>query len=75
MKLGGGRATKEDDIDPNVGIVLHKKIGERVEKGEVLADIYANSQVSQEILELLEEAYEIVPEEVHLTPIIHEIIS
>lgn len=75
MKLGGGRATKEDDIDPNVGIVLHKKIGERIEKGEVLADVYANKEISQEILELLEEAYEIVPEKVTEAPIIHEIIS
>lgn len=40
--LGGGRETKESEIDLSVGIVLHKKVGDKVEKGDVLATIYAN---------------------------------
>ncbi len=36
MILGAGRATKEDDIDLSVGIMLNKKVGDRVEKGESL---------------------------------------
>ncbi len=39
--LGGGRATKESIIDPSVGIVLDKKIGDPVQKGETLAWIHA----------------------------------
>ncbi len=34
MMLGAGRLTKEDDIDLAVGIVLNKKIGDKVEEGE-----------------------------------------
>jgi len=41
--LGGGRETKEDRIDQAVGLEFHKKIGERVEKGEPLATIHYNS--------------------------------
>ena len=41
--LGGGRETKEDRIDHAVGLEFHKRIGERVEKGEPLATIYYNS--------------------------------
>jgi len=41
--LGGGRETKEDRIDHAVGLEFHKKIGERVEKGEPLAAIHYNS--------------------------------
>jgi len=41
--LGGGRETKEDRIDHAVGIEFHKRIGERVEKGEPLATIHYNS--------------------------------
>jgi pyrimidine-nucleoside phosphorylase len=41
--LGGGRETKEDRIDHAVGLEFHKKIGERVEKGEPLATIHYNS--------------------------------
>ena len=43
MQLGAGRATKEDVIDPAVGIVLHKKVGDKVEVGEALLTIHASS--------------------------------
>ncbi len=39
--LGAGRLTKEDAIDPAAGIVLHKKLGDRVEAGESLATFHA----------------------------------
>ena len=40
LDLGGGRVTKEDKIDPQVGIVLHKKIGDNVKIGDVLCTLY-----------------------------------
>lgn len=40
--LGGGRETKESEIDLSVGLVLHKKKGDYVKKGESLATIHAN---------------------------------
>lgn len=42
--LGAGRITKEDSIDYAAGIVLHKKTGDWVEKGECIATFYAQSQ-------------------------------
>ena len=44
MELGAGRATKESEIDLAVGIVLNKKRGEKVKKGDVLAYIHSNSE-------------------------------
>ncbi|MGL4774666.1 MAG: pyrimidine-nucleoside phosphorylase [Clostridium sp.] len=44
MELGAGRKTKEDNIDLAVGIVLHKKRGEQVSSGDVLATVYANDE-------------------------------
>jgi len=41
--LGGGREKKEDTIDPAVGLQFHKRIGDRVEKGESLATIRYNA--------------------------------
>lgn len=42
LLLGGGRETKESAIDLSVGLVLCKKVGDKVEKGEPLAYIHAN---------------------------------
>lgn len=42
--LGGGRETKESEIDLSVGLVLHKKKGDYVKKGESLATIHANDK-------------------------------
>ena len=46
LLLGGGRETKESTIDLSVGIVLNKKYGDFVTKGEVLATLHANNQES-----------------------------
>ena len=49
MRLGGGREVKESVIDPAVGLYLLKKVGDRVEQGESLVRIHAQSeQVAQE---------------------------
>jgi pyrimidine-nucleoside phosphorylase len=48
MMLGGGRETKESEIDLSVGIVLRKKTGDYVKKGEPLAVVYANDSVKYE---------------------------
>ncbi len=47
--LGGGRETKESEIDLSVGFVLHKKKGDFVKKNESLATIYANDKVKLEM--------------------------
>lgn len=48
MILGAGRATKEDEIDLAVGLMLHKKVGDQVKEGDSLMTIYSNREdVSQ----------------------------
>ncbi len=44
MRLGAGRIRKEDSIDKDVGIILEKKIGDKVNKGDVLAYIHSNKE-------------------------------
>lgn len=53
MMLGAGRAKKEDNVDPAVGLVLHKKVGDRVEAGESLLTIHANQSDVEAIKERL----------------------
>lgn len=76
MRLGAGRAKKEDKIDPAVGIVLMKKTGEKVSKGEPLAQIHARDQagVDQTLL-LVQAAYTIGHSVPPTRPLIHEIIT
>ena len=58
MHLGGGRVTKESEIDLSVGVILRKKVGDRVEKGESLGVIHAADEKSAaEAEKLLRECY------------------
>lgn len=49
MLLGAGRRTKEDQIDFSVGLMLHKKVGDKVAIGEPLVTVYANSEEIEEV--------------------------
>lgn len=75
MKIGGGRETKEDKIDPSVGVLLTKKIGDYINKGDVLAKVYLNSDISDEVINDLDEAFAITKDKQEKTSIIKEIIN
>jgi pyrimidine-nucleoside phosphorylase len=51
IKLGGGRQTKEDVIDPLVGFKFYKKIGDKVHNGEIIAEIHANDQTAAKAID------------------------
>ena len=53
MILGAGRATKEDVIDLAVGLVLHKKVGDKVEAGESILTIYSNRENVEDVKQKL----------------------
>jgi pyrimidine-nucleoside phosphorylase len=60
LELGGGRRTKDDEIDHAVGVVCHAKRGQRVEAGALLADVHARDEASAERgVEAVLAAYEI----------------
>lgn len=60
MHLGGGRVTKESEIDLSVGVVLDKKVGDYVAEGESLGTIHASSmEKAQQAAELLRGCYEL----------------
>jgi pyrimidine-nucleoside phosphorylase len=75
--LGGGREKKEDSVDPSVGIVLHKKVGDAVSASESLATIYYNSEArAAQARKMLEESCQIrdsPPRETR--PLIHRVIQ
>jgi pyrimidine-nucleoside phosphorylase len=75
--LGGGRERKEDAVDPAVGIVLYKKVGDRVAAGEALATIYYNAEPravrAQQLLEESCRIADVPPSEKR--PLIHRVIG
>jgi pyrimidine-nucleoside phosphorylase len=75
--LGGGRERKEDSVDPAVGIVLHKKVGDRVDSGEPLATIHHNAVPRAErARELIEASFEIAGSaRLVKRPLIHRVIG
>ena len=44
LELGAGRLTMADKIDPKAGIIFYPKIGERIKKGSVLAEIFTDKK-------------------------------
>ena len=75
MKLGGGREKTDDDIDYSVGLVLHKKIGDFVKKGEVLVEVHTNTGLSQEFETEIFNAYDFSDEFVGKPQLIDEVLS
>jgi pyrimidine-nucleoside phosphorylase len=76
--LGGGRMRKEDDVDPAVGIVLHKKVGDAVRRNEPLCTIHYNDEkkFNEARNMILLKAYEIKDEAPPLSrPLVHKTIG
>ncbi|WP_232294358.1 hypothetical protein [Syntrophaceticus schinkii] len=75
LLLGAGRLSKEDTIDPTVGITMRKKAGDRVVAGEVLAVLHVNSLENlDEAKQRLSRAFTIGREQPSLPPLIYDVI-
>lgn len=75
MQLGAGRATKESAIDLAVGIVLRKKIGDYVKKGETLAIIFSNKKNIEETKQKLYDSITISKDKVEKPSLIYETVT
>ena len=74
MLLGAGRATKEDTIDLAVGLMLRKKVGDKVEAGESLVTIYANRDNVDDVIEKIYQNIE-VSDSATAPKLIHKVIT
>lgn len=75
IELGAGRKNKQDEIDRRVGMILCKKIGDKVENGECLAYLHANSSENiEEQVQNLKNAYTICSTPVKKEQVIDEIV-
>jgi thymidine phosphorylase len=76
MLLGAGRETVDSRIDPAVGIVLHKKVGDPVREGESLMTLHVNERGRlEEATRLLRQAVRIAREAPHATPLVRLVLD
>ncbi len=59
IALGGGRRVLEDKIDPAAGLMVEKKIGDRIEQGEVLAYVHAPRNKAEQVIDTVRNAFTI----------------
>ena len=76
LKIGGGRVTKESNVDHGVGVVLHKKVGDYVEAGEAIATVYART-IEESLMgaDLVNDCIELSETPVAAKPFIRAIVS
>jgi pyrimidine-nucleoside phosphorylase len=76
MLLGAGRETLDSAIDPAVGLVLHKKVGDLVIKDEPLLTLHVNDRGRlDEAQHRLREAIRVAPEAPPRAPLIHAVLD
>ncbi len=77
LVLGGGRERKEDAIDPAVGLVLHKKVGDAVRAGEPICTLHYNADARlNDACSLLEQAYRVAAQPSTVKrPLVRRVIS
>lgn len=71
MILGAGRATKESVVDLAVGLMLHKKIGDEVKKGDTIVTIHSNRENVEDVMERIYASYRISPTKVDNPVLVH----
>jgi pyrimidine-nucleoside phosphorylase len=76
IRLGAGRAAKNDAIDPSVGFLVRAKVGDRVKKGDMLCEIHASSpEALTEAEEDLRPAFVVRRTKVKPLPLFYRTIS
>ncbi len=76
MALGAGRAKKDDVIDPAVGIVLLKKVGGRLRRGDAVAEVHGSDRERvDEAVHRIAAAYQVAAAPPAFRPLIHEVVA
>ena len=73
--LGAGRETKEDVIDPAVGLIMHKRVGDKIEAGEAICTLYVNDDKNlSDAISTMQEAVHIGAKPEQVAPMVYAVI-
>ena len=70
MRLGAGRAVKTDKLDYETGIVFERKVGDSVQTGDLIARVYSNEKLSENMLTEFKKNVKIDKEELRVNEIL-----
>lgn len=73
MLVGAGRQTKDDVIDHSVGVILKKKVGDKLKPNEVIATLYYNDTNPTESINKIKNAYKLSKAEIKPKSIIIDV--
>ena len=71
--LGGGRRTKEDRVDPAVGVSVLARLGDEIREGQPIVLVHHRGDPAAAVA-MLRDAYQIGDGDVTVPPLIHEIL-
>ena len=74
LELGAGRLTKDAAIDHQAGIILTKKVGEKVHRGDVLATLYSNKSIADELSKSMQKAITLSSTYIKKKPLVYAVI-
>ena len=74
--LGAGRAKKEDKIDPAVGLIMHKRVGDALSTKDPFCTLYVNDETHlEEAIDLLHESMTISAKKPEPSPLVYAIVK
>jgi len=74
MALGAGRQKKEDDVDPAVGVVMNVSLGEKIQKGQILAWLHENGRGAEEAMAQIRQALVLEEEPSAVPPLVYALV-
>ncbi|MBK8172141.1 MAG: thymidine phosphorylase [Sandaracinaceae bacterium] len=75
VAMGAGRTRADQAVDPAVGIMLHKKLGDKIAKGEVLAEVHVRDKAAADrVCDRIRDAYEVSPRAKKILPLVLDTI-
>ncbi len=75
MDLGAGRKVKGDEIDMQAGIKMHKHVYQKVNEGDLLATLYSNKSIPDDLVSIVKNSFYISKEQIEELPVIRNIIK
>jgi len=74
LRVGAGRLVQHASIDPGAGVVLHRRVGDPVRSGDVLAEVHHSDRDTATAVALVRSAFVVTDDCPSVPPVIHQVL-